>query len=64
MASEHGQPHVRAGVNCLASRISDLVVRLRFLTVAAPVAEPLFWRKWRRVRRVVLLVLAGAANTF
>ena len=61
MASEHGQPHSRPWVSCFASRISDPVVRLRFLKVVAPAPEPAPQRKWRRVPRIVLLlVLTGA----
>jgi hypothetical protein len=60
MASALGQPHSRPWVIGLASRISDPVVRLRFLKGVAP-ASRLPQRKWRRVPRVVLLlVLAGA----
>jgi hypothetical protein len=58
MASKHGEPQSRPWVNCFASRISDPVVRLRFLKVIAPVAEPAPQRVWRRV--VLLLVLTGA----
>ena len=64
MASKHGEPQSRPWVNCFASRISDPVVRLRFLKVIAPIAEPTPQRKWRGMARVVLLlVLAGALVT-
>jgi len=64
MASKHGEPQSRPWVNCFASRISDPVVRLRFLKVIAPVAEPAPQRKRRGTPRVMLLlVLAGALVT-
>src|SRR5579864_4326090 len=65
MGSEPGELHCRPWVNSFASRISDPVVRLRFLKVVAPVAEPAPQRRWSRVMRVVLLpVLIGALVSF
>jgi hypothetical protein len=64
MASKHGEPHSRPWVNGFATRISDPVVRLRFLKVVAPVAEPAPQREWRRVLQVVLLVVLTGALGF